>query len=357
MSAHRVRLRILTVVLLGLALIFGCSKDNILGVSRQDESNGLNLSATPTHIVIDTRDPNTPTDPNHGNERYGQSVLLVVATDPDSSKPQPLLPITLTVSAGVLASQGTLTTDTTGKVTDTLRVFQSDPDTIHVTVSDGTRTTTIDVTKIVLGPPVANAGPDQVVQCGEEVTLDGSASTDPDNDIALYEWFEHFEQPEQVLLGTGESIEITLPAGEHVITLRVMDAVGDTSIDEVVVNVEDAEPPILNLSVSPSRLWPPNHKMVHVTVTPNVDECGSSTVTLESVTSNEPDNGQGDGNTSNDIQGVEEGTADFGFDLRAERSGGGSGRVYTILYRIVDEAGLETTATTRVVVPHDQGKK
>jgi hypothetical protein len=258
----------------------------------------------------------------------------------------------------VLASQGTpLVTDTTGQVTDTLRVFESDPDTIHVTVTDGTRTTTIDVTKIVLGPPVANAGPDQVVQCSGEVTLDASASTDPDNDITLYQWFEHFGLPEQVLLGEGKSVDVNLPVGEHVITLRVTDAVGDTSTDEVEVTVEDTEAPILNLSVTPSSLWPPNHKMVHVTVTPNVDECGSSTVILESVTSNEPDNGQGDGNTSGDIQGVEEGTADFGFDLRAERSGGGSGRVYTITYSVVDAGGLTTTATTHVVVPHDQGKK
>jgi len=358
MSIHRGRLRTLTVVLLGLALILGCSTDHILGPSGQTASNGLDLSADPLHIVIDTRDPATPTDPNHGNEQYGQSVLLVLATDPDSGKVQPNHPVTLTASAGLLDSQGAqLMTDTTGKVTDTLRVYVSDPDTIHVTVTDGTRTTTIDVTKFVEGPPVADAGPDQTVQCSGEVTLDGSASSDPDNDITLYEWFEHFGTPEQVSLGQGKTVAVTLPVGEHLITLRVTDAEGDTSTDEVVVTVEDTEPPILNLSVTPSSLWPPNHKMVHVTVTPNIDECGTSTVTLESVTSNEPDNSQGDGNTSNDIQGAEEGSADYDFDLRAERSGPGSGRVYTITYRIVDDAGLTTTATTHVVVPHDQGKK
>jgi hypothetical protein len=50
------------------------------------------------------------------------------------------------------------------------------------------------------------------------------------------------------------------------------------------------------------------------------------------------------------------GTDDREFSLRAERTGGGSGRTYKITYSATDASGNKTTATATVVVPHDQGK-
>jgi hypothetical protein len=41
--------------------------------------------------------------------------------------------------------------------------------------------------------------------------------------------------------------------------------------------------------------------------------------------------------------------------LRAERDGGGDGRVYTITFRVRDTAGNTGFATAQVIVPHDQG--
>ena len=87
------------------------------------------------------------------------------------------------------------------------------------------------------------------------------------------------------------------------------------------------------------------------------DICGAPSVVLTSITSSEPDNatGSGDGNTVDDIQNAAVGTADFNFDLRAERAGGGGGRVYTVTYRATDAAGNETVAEGTVVVEHDRG--
>jgi hypothetical protein len=221
--------------------------------------------------------------------------------------------------------------------------------------------TTIIVTKIVVEPPVANAGPDRTVECTgnsqAEVRLDGSASTDPNDDITLYEWFEHFGAADQLLIGTGKVLNVSLSLGSHTITLRVTDATGKTSTDEVVIEVVDTTPPLVQFSVSPSTLWPPNHKLVNVHATVRVDECGPFTVTLVSVTSSEPDNGTGDGDTVGDVQGADTGTSDDEFAVRAERSGGGPGRVYTIVYRVVDAVGLETVATASIRVPHDQSGK
>ena len=121
---------------------------------------------------------------------------------------------------------------------------------------------------------------------------------------------------------------------------------------------EDLTAPEIVATASPARLWPPNHHMVEVTVAVTVvDLCGSASFSLVSVSSNEPDDapGGGDGSTSGDIQGVEAGTADTSFLLRAERDASGDGRVYSIVYQAVDVAGNISQRTISVVVPHDQG--
>ena len=76
-------------------------------------------------------------------------------------------------------------------------------------------------------------------------------------------------------------------------------------------------------------------------------------VTLVSVTSNEPDNGVDDGNTVGDIVTIN----DLQFKLRAERSGSGLGRIYTIVYQATDDCGNFTTADATVTVPLSMGKK
>ena len=99
-----------------------------------------------------------------------------------------------------------------------------------------------------------------------------------------------------------------------------------------------------------------NQRMVDIaaaiTVTDNCDP--NPTVRLVSITSNEPDNGLGDGDTASDIQGAVPGTDDRQFRLRAERSGGGTGRVYTIVYEARDASGNRTPQQATVHVPHSK---
>jgi uncharacterized protein len=135
------------------------------------------------------------------------------------------------------------------------------------------------------------------------------------------------------------------------------DAYRSSDHDPVIVGLDvcDEIPPTFDtLSLSPSVLWPANHKYVDVTATvvgsDNFDP--NPSVTLVSVTSNEPDNGKGDGNTVNDIVIVD----DVNFLLRAERAGGGSGRVYTVTYEVMDACGNTATASVIATVPHSKGK-
>jgi hypothetical protein len=123
-----------------------------------------------------------------------------------------------------------------------------------------------------------------------------------------------------------------------------------------ITNTPDSSAPTITLIPNVNMtLWPPNHQYVSVAVTDFVasasDNC-DPTVNLNSVyilkiTSDEVENGNGDGNTLNDIViGATCKTA----QLRSERDGGGDGRVYTITFKVKDSAGNFTTATAQVTV-------
>jgi len=218
------------------------------------------------------------------------------------------------------------------------------------------------------GSPTASAQTPAETECGSPdgaaVTLDGSASWDPNStpgtndDIVLFAWFEEMGQPSERFLGTGQVLETLLSLGHHDVGLRVTDSFGETSLDQMAVTVVDTTPPEMVTLLEPSLLWPPNHRMTEVAaVVSAMDRCGSASVALLSIASNEPDDleGRGDGDTVDDIQGVEPGLPDFSFSLRAERDGDGSGRIYTVVYQAVDEFGNSAEDIALVTVPHDQG--
>jgi hypothetical protein len=112
-------------------------------------------------------------------------------------------------------------------------------------------------------------------------------------------------------------------------------------------------PVIASVTATPSVIWPPNHKMVPVTVLADASAaCGPPVCRIVSITSDEPANGAGDGNTSPDALFV-----GLTAEIRAERAGGGLlGRTYTITVECTDTAGNATRKDTTVFVPHDRRK-
>ncbi|MEO5782781.1 MAG: HYR domain-containing protein, partial [Ginsengibacter sp.] len=143
------------------------------------------------------------------------------------------------------------------------------------------------------------------------------------------------------------------PVGTTTVTATATNSAGTASCT-FTVTVNDTEAPVIhNLSASPNNLWPPNHKMKDVAVnyTTN-DNCPGPISCSLSVTSNEAVNGTGDGNTSPDWVVID----DHNVQLRAERAGGGDGRIYTITTTCHDQYGNTSAKITTVTVYHDKGK-
>jgi rhamnogalacturonan endolyase len=140
------------------------------------------------------------------------------------------------------------------------------------------------------------------------------------------------------------------PIGTTQVTVSTTDVYGTTITGTFNVTVQDMTPPsFVSLSASPNTLRPPNHKMVEVNITAVVsDIVDPAPVTrIISVESNEPVNGEDDGNTAPDW----EITGDLTLNLRAERSGVGTGRIYTITVESRDRFGNASTQTVAVSVP------
>lgn len=213
-------------------------------------------------------------------------------------------------------------------------------------------------------PPVANAGPNQTIPCsgpnGAAVTLNGSKSTDPNGDALSFVWTDQAGN----IVGTTAMVPVTVSVGTHTFTLTVTDTAGLSSTATTQVTVGGTTPPTLQVMLSPNVLWPPNHKLIPITATLAVsDSCDANpAVALVSITSNEPDNGWGHRHHDDDIEAIGGGPIPFGTDvrsflLRAERSGKGGERVYTVTYMAKDAAGNTASASAEVIVRHDRDGK
>ncbi len=156
-----------------------------------------------------------------------------------------------------------------------------------------------------------------------------------------------------------------LGLGTHTITLIATDAAGNRSqpCTTTVTVADQTRPMITGVVPSQTHLWPPNNKMVPVTVSvTGTDNC-SSTLTCEiiSITSNEDVAGwkksakdkDDDGKDSRDPRDIQdwEVTGPLSANLRAERNTQGKGRFYTITVRCMDEAGNESYSVAYVFVP------
>lgn len=193
-------------------------------------------------------------------------------------------------------------------------------------------------------------------ECGTPVTVSVSVSDD-EGDALVVVWSVNGVpvQTNQVPAGgppTTATVTITnqFPLGMNVIAVNVSDGANSASCSTTVTVSDTTPPAITNLTATPALLWPPFNQMVDVQIQAAVtDGCGTPSWKITSVTSNEP---SAPGGAPDWLI-----TGDHTLQLRAQRAGMGTGRVYTITVAASDGTGNVTTKTVLVTVPHDLSPK
>jgi endo-1,4-beta-xylanase len=237
------------------------------------------------------------------------------------------------VGALSVTTAGTVDTSTPGGAT--LVYTASDP-------SGNTGTASRLVTISDTTPPVVTlAGPNPAtVECGSTFVDPGATAIDACAGL--------------LPVTTTGTVDASTP-GSAALVYTAIDPSGNTGAASRLVTVSDTTAPTLTV-VDPITIDPPNHKYHAFAIADLVraasDVCshglGIADVVITKASSDEADNGCGDGNTTHDIV---IGADCRSIQLRAEREGGGNGRVYTVSLHVTDVAGNRTDATVKVMVP------
>ncbi len=296
-----------------------------MGSAGFDNTTGYGLIQAPA--ALDALDPCVLTCP--GDTTVGNDPGLCTAVVNFSATTSGNCgPVTCNPPSGTVFPLGTTTV--------TCTAFSGEICTFHVTVND-------------VEPPQITCPPPDTVECS------ASGGT-PADDPQLNAFFAGVSASDNCgSPSVTNDAPSFFPDGTTPVIFTATDGTNAVSCTTS-VTVVDTTPPNLTALLNRDCLWPPNGKMAEIDASITVsDVCDPNpAVVLESITSNEPDDGIGDGHTTGDIQIPGVGNPDTTFYLRSERQGGGDGRVYTVIYSATDASGNASYDTSYVRVPHDR---
>jgi len=156
---------------------------------------------------------------------------------------------------------------------------------------------------------------------------------------------------QQIVPGHSASVGISSP-GTTTVRYFATDAAGNDEVpNALAVRVDTVAPSITGLPASDCTVWPVNHQFQEVAVVGAQDLVSGVASLQVTATSSEPSDP-----TDPDVVVTSDGAGGFVVSLRAERTGKGQGRVYTVTATATDLADNVRTMTTQCVVPHDRGK-
>lgn len=155
-----------------------------------------------------------------------------------------------------------------------------------------------------------------------------------------------------VFSGGTASVAVSMEGTTTISYFGVDNAGNQESPKTLTVKLDKTPPAITGMPAVGCSLWPPNHKLVQVATVSSADSLsGLATFTVTGA-SNEPSDPN---NSDIVITGAALGPQTV--QLRAERLGTGTGRIYTITASASDVAGNVATQSAVCLVPHDQGVK
>jgi uncharacterized repeat protein (TIGR01451 family) len=305
----------------------------------------------------------TATDGAGNTATATQTVTVTESVNPTISAPADLVLTTGSgaTSCGVVVGDATLGTapasDNCPGVTVSRtgvpagNFFPVGETTITYTATDRSGNTASATQKVTVSdntPPVItlNGANPQIVECHTSYPELGASATDNCGSVTAT---------------PSGSVDVNTP-GTYTITYNSTDSAGNqaTPVQRTVI-VQDTIAPTINLTGFAPSMWPPNHKYTTFQLTQFVasatDGCDTTIdindVVIEKVTSDEIENGNGDGNTLNDIVIAANCKS---VQLRAEREGNGNGRIYTMTFKVRDASGNIGRATATVRVAHNPGE-
>lgn len=273
----------------------------------------------------------------------GASVLLATAaTDADGdalSFSAAGLPPGLSIDAATGAIAGTLPYDAAGIYEVTIAASDGGQ-----ASSAGFRWTITETDRAPTLAPLADLTGDEDVP----VTIAPSAS-DPDGDVLT--WSATGLPPGVAIdpaTGALSGAPTTPGAYTVEVTASSWGASASTSFAWTVVATNRA-PICSGVAPSVARIWPPNHRMVAISLGGATDEDGDTvTLRVTRILTDEAVDARGDGTTEPDARLA--GAA--AFEVRAERAGKGDGRVYLVAFEADDGYGGTCEGRARIDVPH-----
>jgi len=161
----------------------------------------------------------------------------------------------------IIANTGTAKTLTKNLVAGTYKFELTVTDDKGASAKD-TMVVTVDATTTTNHPPFANAGADQTITLPvNSITVDGSASTDPDNNITTYQWTKISGPASSHIINANvvQTQVTNLIEGIYQFELKVTDAGGLFSKDTVQINI---------LQTSSSSCEPPNRPVITAQLIP-----------------------------------------------------------------------------------------
>ena len=189
-----------------------------------------------------------------------------------------------------------------------------------------------------------------------EVIVNCNCSGSPNNTVEIPSYDKSSNETIPFFFEEGQTYNIGLLLTSHA------DACTGEAYSSLSATINSIKVEFLLAPVpDPSVLWPPNHKMVNVSINAMAYDRNGFPMVLNSATviSNEPVTSNEDGDLSPDWTEpvINQATGIITLKLRAERLGKGNGREYSISITATEKSGNINNAIVKVLVPHDQSKK